>query len=79
MQVQICRIFLDGYDVLGVRTVIFKYLRLSSRMGAFLLLFTKYSIITAVLIYKRLSLPDVLELKDATACHLKISAITPLA
>ncbi|GKC56143.1 hypothetical protein Tco_1083741, partial [Tanacetum coccineum] len=24
-------------------------------------------------------LPDVLELKDATACHLKISAITPLA
>ncbi|GKE71012.1 hypothetical protein Tco_1529084, partial [Tanacetum coccineum] len=26
-----------------------------------------------------LSLPDVLELKDATACHLKISAITPPA
>ncbi|GJT93766.1 ribonuclease H-like domain-containing protein [Tanacetum coccineum] len=29
---QICRIFLDGYGVLDVRTVIFKCLRLSSRM-----------------------------------------------
>ncbi|GJU33920.1 hypothetical protein Tco_1182274 [Tanacetum coccineum] len=29
---QIRRIFLDGYGVLGVRTVIFKYLRLSSKM-----------------------------------------------
>ncbi|GJW77442.1 putative reverse transcriptase domain-containing protein [Tanacetum coccineum] len=29
---QIRRIFLDGYDLLDVRTVIFKYLRLSSRM-----------------------------------------------
>ncbi|GJS24532.1 hypothetical protein Tco_0453164 [Tanacetum coccineum] len=32
---QIRRIFLDGYGVLVVRTVIFKYLRLSSRMRAF--------------------------------------------
>ncbi|GKC29188.1 hypothetical protein Tco_1036482, partial [Tanacetum coccineum] len=32
---QIRRIFLDGYGVLVVRAVIFKYLRLSSRMRAF--------------------------------------------
>ncbi|GJT99402.1 hypothetical protein Tco_1109741 [Tanacetum coccineum] len=32
VQAQIRRIFLDGYGVLVVRTVIFKYLRLSSRM-----------------------------------------------
>ncbi|GJY07399.1 hypothetical protein Tco_0374453 [Tanacetum coccineum] len=32
VQAQIRRIFLDGYDVLDVRTVIFKCLRLSSRM-----------------------------------------------
>ncbi|GJU55622.1 phospholipase-like protein [Tanacetum coccineum] len=32
---EIRRIFLDGYSVLVVRTVIFKYLRLSSRMRAF--------------------------------------------
>ncbi|GJU44789.1 kinesin-like protein KIN-4A [Tanacetum coccineum] len=51
---QIRRIFLDGYGVLDVRTVIFKCLRLSSKMRAFLLIFTKYSIITAILKYKRL-------------------------
>ncbi|GKC20800.1 hypothetical protein Tco_1022950 [Tanacetum coccineum] len=32
VQAQICRIFLDGYGILVVRIVIFKYLRLSSRM-----------------------------------------------
>ncbi|GKB98788.1 hypothetical protein Tco_0984925, partial [Tanacetum coccineum] len=32
VQAQIRRIFLDGYDVLDVRTIIFKCLRLSSRM-----------------------------------------------
>ncbi|GJW82720.1 hypothetical protein Tco_0155865 [Tanacetum coccineum] len=35
VQAQIRRIFLNGYGVLGVRTIIFKYLRLSSRMRAF--------------------------------------------
>ncbi|GKA36939.1 hypothetical protein Tco_0723504 [Tanacetum coccineum] len=38
---QIRRIFLDGYGVLDVRTAIFKCLRLSSRMRACLLIFTK--------------------------------------
>ncbi|GJW26811.1 hypothetical protein Tco_0040622 [Tanacetum coccineum] len=38
---QIRRIFLDGYGVLDVRTVFFIFLRLSSRMRAFLLIFTK--------------------------------------
>ncbi|GJS37873.1 hypothetical protein Tco_0536255 [Tanacetum coccineum] len=32
---QIRRIFLDGYGILDVRTVIFKYLRLSSKRRAF--------------------------------------------
>ncbi|GJT27809.1 zinc knuckle CX2CX4HX4C containing protein, partial [Tanacetum coccineum] len=40
VQAQIRRIFLDGYDVLDVRTVFFRFLRLSSRMRAFLLIFT---------------------------------------
>ncbi|GJR73698.1 hypothetical protein Tco_0086063 [Tanacetum coccineum] len=35
LQARIRRIFLDGYDVWDVRTVIFKCLRLSSRMCAF--------------------------------------------
>nr|GEX40398.1 copia protein [Tanacetum cinerariifolium] len=38
---QIHRIFLDGYGVLDVGTVIFKCLRLSSRMRTFMLIFTK--------------------------------------
>ncbi|GKD55640.1 integrase, catalytic region, zinc finger, CCHC-type containing protein [Tanacetum coccineum] len=41
VQEQIRRIFLDGYGVLDVRTVIFKCLRLSFRICAFLLIFTK--------------------------------------
>ncbi|GJX04909.1 hypothetical protein Tco_0190825 [Tanacetum coccineum] len=48
MQPQIRLIFLDGYGVLVVRTLIFIFLRLSSRMRAFLLSFTKYSIITPI-------------------------------
>ncbi|GJS68037.1 zinc finger, CCHC-type containing protein [Tanacetum coccineum] len=36
-------IFLDGYGVLDVRIVFFRFLRLSSRMRAFLLIFTKTS------------------------------------
>nr|GEU63462.1 ribonuclease H-like domain-containing protein [Tanacetum cinerariifolium] len=55
VQAQIRHIFLDGYGVFDVRTVFFKCLRLSSRMRAFLLIFTKYSLITAILKYKRLS------------------------
>ncbi|GJT59691.1 phospholipase-like protein [Tanacetum coccineum] len=52
LQAQIRHILLDGYSVLDVKAVIFKCLCLSSRMRAFLLIFTKYFIITAVLKYK---------------------------
>ncbi|GJQ93288.1 hypothetical protein Tco_0004427 [Tanacetum coccineum] len=41
VQAQIRRIFLDGYGVLDVRTIFFGFLRLSSRLRAFLLIFTK--------------------------------------
>ncbi|GJS12968.1 hypothetical protein Tco_0407440 [Tanacetum coccineum] len=52
---QIRRIFLDGYGVLVVRTVIFKISSFKLQNARLLLIFTKYSVITAILKYKRLS------------------------
>ncbi|GJU88929.1 hypothetical protein Tco_1301352 [Tanacetum coccineum] len=50
------RIFLDGYGVLDVRIVIFKISSFKLQNARLLLIFTKYSIITAILKYKRLKI-----------------------
>ncbi|GJV65653.1 hypothetical protein Tco_1476481 [Tanacetum coccineum] len=52
---RIHRIFLDGYGVLVVRIVIFKISSFKLQNARLLLIFTKYSVITAFLKYKRLS------------------------
>ncbi|GKB21440.1 hypothetical protein Tco_0855363 [Tanacetum coccineum] len=51
---RIRRIFLDGYGVLVVRIVIFKISSFKLQNACLLLIFTKYSVITAILKYKRL-------------------------
>ncbi|GJS68300.1 putative reverse transcriptase domain-containing protein [Tanacetum coccineum] len=51
---RIRRIFLDGYGVLVVRIVIFKISSFKLQNARLLLIFTKYSIITAILKSKRL-------------------------
>ncbi|GKA83006.1 zinc finger, CCHC-type containing protein, partial [Tanacetum coccineum] len=50
VQTRIRRIFFVGYDVLGVRTIFFKYLRLSSKLCAFMLIFTKSTIDIVVVV-----------------------------
>ncbi|GJX67511.1 hypothetical protein Tco_0303238 [Tanacetum coccineum] len=52
---RIRRIFLDEYGVLVVRIVIFKISSFKLQNARLLLIFTKYSIITAILKYKRLN------------------------
>ncbi|GKC17781.1 hypothetical protein Tco_1014563 [Tanacetum coccineum] len=51
---RIRRIFLDGYGVLVFRIVIFKISSFKLQNARLLLSFTNYSIITAILKYKRL-------------------------
>nr|GEU47583.1 ribonuclease H-like domain-containing protein [Tanacetum cinerariifolium] len=52
---RIRRIFLDGYGILVVRIVILKISSFKLQNARLLLIFTKYSVITAILKYKRLN------------------------
>ncbi|GJR76888.1 hypothetical protein Tco_0089253 [Tanacetum coccineum] len=55
LRAQIRRIFLDGYGVLVVRTLIFKISSFKLKNARLLLIFTEYSVIPAILKYERLS------------------------
>ncbi|GJY24374.1 putative reverse transcriptase domain-containing protein [Tanacetum coccineum] len=61
---RIRRIFLDGYGVLVVRIVIFKMSLLKLQNVRLLLIFTKYSVITAILKYKPLRNQEETRLKE---------------
>ncbi|GJW92089.1 hypothetical protein Tco_0169642 [Tanacetum coccineum] len=52
VQARIRRIFLDGYDVLVFRILIFKISSFKLQNARLLLIFIKYSVITAILKYK---------------------------